>query len=890
MNYPIWDTGVIGGGTLIAIISVLHVYIAHLAVGGGLFIFLTDWKGFRDNNPKIHEYVKGHTWFFLLLTMVFGGMSGVGIWFIIALVQPSATSTLIHTFVFGWAIEWVFFLGEIVALLVYHYKFDKLERSARLTVAFLYFLFAWLSLVVINGILSFMLTPGDWLVTGNFWDGFLNPSFLSSMLFRSFAAFMIAGLFGYITSVFLKDSEFRQKMIRYCTGWLLIPVVGIALTGLWYYYGIPESTRHVAFSVNRDISPFVGTFFISSIVLFVLGVFISLKLPSSLQKILAFVLVLFGLGWMGGFEYTREIVRKPYIIYDYMYANSILKTQGDDLDNSGVLATAKWVDMKQVTQENKSRAGKEIFNLECSSCHTVGGVRNDILKLTEDYPYLGMMCLIEGIGKVHSYMPRFYGTRSELEALAQYIAGDLHSREIVTEPAGYKAEPETHTMPPFNKRRDDYVLLVWNDLGMHCISDSDPFFVILPPANTLEAQLIKRGAVPTIVTDGVKLEYEVQSGYENPADEVLFWDYAKIIFGADLEKNIGLKGAGLKGELHLNEGSNSFAVHAVPVVPYKANGKYNPYPLFTVKAIDEATGKILAETKVVAPTSTEMGCRNCHGGDWRWNGVSGVGDETAGNILKIHDRNHGTNLYQEALNGQPKLCQTCHADPAVGAAGRDEQRNLSSSIHGWHANYMPFENEKPCVLCHPASPEGNTQCLRSIHAQLGFTCITCHGTIADHAVSLLKNQLDKNGTDQLLKNLETVFAELQSEINPRTPWLNEPDCEFCHIGFEKPAAGVTSFNQWIPNFEDLYRNRTDNAGIKCAACHGSPHAMYPARNDYGDNRDNIQPMQYNGNSYPIGANKNCELCHKQKMEDPIHHENMLRMFRNADRIKVANSK
>ena len=75
--------------------TILHVYISHLAVGGGLFIWLTDLKGFKENNPEVHDYVYKHTWFFLLLTMVFGGVSGVGIWFIIALVQPAASFALV---------------------------------------------------------------------------------------------------------------------------------------------------------------------------------------------------------------------------------------------------------------------------------------------------------------------------------------------------------------------------------------------------------------------------------------------------------------------------------------------------------------------------------------------------------------------------------------------------------------------------------------------------------------------------------------------------------------------------------------------------------------------------------------------------------------------------
>ena len=134
MNYPVWYLPNTGGGLLIAIIAILHVVISHLAVGGGLFLVLTERKAVRTGNSALLEYVRKHTWFFLLLTMVFGGMSGVGIWFIIALVQRAATSSLIHNFVFGWAIEWVFFVGEIVALLIYYSKFHKLDRKNRLII------------------------------------------------------------------------------------------------------------------------------------------------------------------------------------------------------------------------------------------------------------------------------------------------------------------------------------------------------------------------------------------------------------------------------------------------------------------------------------------------------------------------------------------------------------------------------------------------------------------------------------------------------------------------------------------------------------------------------------------------------------------------------------
>ncbi len=881
MNYPIWELTTIGGSSLIAVISILHVYIAHLAVGGGLFLWLTDLKGFREGNPQIHQYVHKHVWFFLLLTMVFGGVTGVGIWFIIALVNPAATSALIHNFVFGWAIEWVFFVGEITALLIYYYKFDALARKSRLTIAFLYFLFAWLSLFIINGILSFMLTPGNWLQTAHFWDGFLNPTFLPSLFFRSFVAVMIAGLFGYVTTVFLKDSDFRTTMMRYSTKWLLYPVAGLVPSAFWYYYSIPAETRLTVFGMNPQVSPFVTLFIMSSILIFVLGILLSRRTGLVVQRGLTFLLLIIGLGWLGGFEYMREIARKPYVIHGYMYSTSVRTADVDRLNREGMLPNARWSAVKKVTAQNRMAAGRELFNLQCLGCHTLDGIRNDLLPRTADFPYLGMKSGLTGQGKIRNYMPEFVGTPQEMDALAAYIAGDLHGKALTGFPQPYQVTPLQSKVPAFDGEKDEYLLLVWNDLGMHCISDSDPWFVILPPANTLEAQLIKRGPLPVLVSENVELRYRVQDGFQNPARHVKFWDYAEILFGRKIEKNVGLHGNGLTGIFKYNPDRNSFIAETIPVTPYSDDGSYNPYPLFTVEARDAESGEILMTTQAVTPTSTEMGCRNCHGGPWKDGRAAGVSDQTAVNILKVHDRLSGTNLLEMARAGKPQLCAGCHPDPALGAEGKPGHLNLSAAMHGWHANYMPVKGAGACVLCHPAYSKGRTRCNRGLHGAVDITCVDCHGEIADHALALLKGQADKPAAGPLMAKLTPTKVRAVNEVQPRTPWVNEPDCLTCHEEFQKPAAGVTAYNHWNQDFSELYRIRTDNAGIRCEACHSSTHAEYPARNAYEKLRDNKQPLQYAGLSFPIGSELKCETCHIQKMEFPIHHENMARKFRNV---------
>ena len=51
---------------------------------------------------------------------------------------------------------------------------------------------------------------------------------------------------------------------------------------------------------------------------------------------------------------------------------------------------------------------------------------------------------------------------------------------------------------------DQYAVIGWNDLGMHCYNRDFQDIAVLPPFNTLWAQVIKVGDPPQIVTSGIK--------------------------------------------------------------------------------------------------------------------------------------------------------------------------------------------------------------------------------------------------------------------------------------------------------------------------------------------------------------------------------------------------
>ncbi len=50
----------------------------------------------------------------------------------------------------------------------------------------------------------------------------------------------------------------------------------------------------------------------------------------------------------------------------------------------------------------------------------------------------------------------------------------------------------------------NYVVISWNDLGMHCMNQFFNVMAVLPPYNTIWAQVIKRGPEPQKVTTNIK--------------------------------------------------------------------------------------------------------------------------------------------------------------------------------------------------------------------------------------------------------------------------------------------------------------------------------------------------------------------------------------------------
>ena len=489
MNYPVWYIPSVGGSLIIAFIAIIHVVVSHFAVGGGLWLVMTERKSYKENKEFILDYVQKHTKFFMLLTMVFGSITGVGIWFTIALIHPDATSSLIHSFVFGWAIEWVFFIIEIVTAFLYFYTFKKISKKTHLLVGWVYFIAALASLFIINAILSFMLTPGKWLETRNFWDGVFNPSFLSSSVFRIFLSFALAGSYGLLTAAKKFSGDEKKTLIRYNGKWILYSLIGLIPSMMWYYSDLPQQAKDGLAGASRIMKISLAHLLASLAVFLILWLLFVLWKPGKLSFRGSLVILLSIFVFLGAFEFIREAGRKPYIISQYMYATGLTVTQQENLKDRSILQYAKWVRTKEITPANESAAGEELFRIQCSICHSFG-LKNNIKGILAQRDLGQITRNIGSLKGITPFMPAFVGTKAEKNALAKWLFTITH-----------EGKPIRQLSPTAAASVQGETVFKTHCADCHEIDGSDPVSLKLKALENIEAIIEMLGNLPQLNED-----------------------------------------------------------------------------------------------------------------------------------------------------------------------------------------------------------------------------------------------------------------------------------------------------------------------------------------------------------------------------------------------------
>ncbi|CAM2064517.1 Cytochrome c [Sulfidibacter corallicola] len=441
MDFPLFHMDFLNNRFLIAVIAIVHVLINHpMAVGGIPLVTLLEWKGYRCTSPedsaKWDRLAYRILFFFFLVTTTVGAMTGVGIWFSASLVNPAAIGSLIRVFFWAWFSEWVVFVTEVAMILFYFLTWKKLSKTNKkkhiwigvgLSIA------SWLTMAIITSILGFMMDPGNWMTDRSFLQGVLNPLYLPQLALRSPLAMVMGGAAGLLLTPFFvgKDRDFRLKATKAISTWILYWIPFTVLGAMSYWHMVPDVMMG-----NLPVANTTQTFsdWYNALLYIILAACGTVTLVAlwgwrgkyrtpALVSAIPFLLLLL---LLAHFERVREFIRKPYAIGEYLYSNGIRVEDYPLFRKDGLLKHATYATVREITPENRVRAGKEVFMLACTRCHTVNGVNSIAGNLRGMYgdaewdPNL-VAQYVDIMHHTRGYMPPFPGNDAEREALAHYL-------------------------------------------------------------------------------------------------------------------------------------------------------------------------------------------------------------------------------------------------------------------------------------------------------------------------------------------------------------------------------------------------------------------------------------------------------------------------------------
>jgi cytochrome bd-type quinol oxidase subunit 1 len=435
--YPTWFDPTIGSSWVIAFIATIHVLFSHAAVGGAILMGWLANRAVRKNRPEYLYFIRRYGLFLLVFSYVLGSITGPGIWFASTVASPRGISALIHTFVFWWATEWVFFLIEVFAVYLLVYLAGRVDPKTHTRISVIFACSSTATLLVIVGVLNFMMWPGDpsWYTEGGVLNAFFGPGTFAQDIARLGFVLTITGVVAGMVAARMKDGEEKNVIVRVISAIGLIGLaVGVAAS-LWYLKTLPENALEQLSSVGFS---HMGHMILIALALVVLWFAFTAARPGALRTWAAAVMTLVVLvAGLAPEETAREIMRKPWIAGQYVYANQVvgrdvpalgIVSELPVMEKKGVLATAPFVpeQLRRVTPENSVEAGSVLALTLCSNCHSLSnsGRRpiakyfpaNADKKLIADYLDAG---LHRGL---ITYMPAIPLPPAERDALADYLS------------------------------------------------------------------------------------------------------------------------------------------------------------------------------------------------------------------------------------------------------------------------------------------------------------------------------------------------------------------------------------------------------------------------------------------------------------------------------------
>lgn len=214
-----------GNRAAVWVVAQLHILFAGFILGAPIFIVISEWLGYRKQDPRYDRLAKEVTKVTVILYSMTALTGGLFI-FVLLATYPQFTTWLINHFFLIFAVIYpLLFIAETIVLYLYFYSWDALKgekKGRHIAIGVLLNVIGTITLFIIDGPTSFMNTPAkategialvDFIQTASLWDKIFNYSWIPMNLHRlvgnvTFGGF-IAGLIAAYMYMGAKKEEDR---------------------------------------------------------------------------------------------------------------------------------------------------------------------------------------------------------------------------------------------------------------------------------------------------------------------------------------------------------------------------------------------------------------------------------------------------------------------------------------------------------------------------------------------------------------------------------------------------------------------------------------------------------------------------------------------------------
>lgn len=446
MHYPFWYVPGLTSPMWIAVVAVLHVFVAMYAVGGSILLAAQTGLAYRLHDKDYLKYLRSHAWFFILVTLVYSSLLGVGIWWTIGLTSPLATEDLIQIFVLAWAMEYVSFIVEIVSAFVFFYYWGKLAEKTHVQMVWIYAGAAFTSLVIITAITAFQLNTGGWTENQGLWRALFNPQAIPQILSRTGGSLLLGALYFFLHASFKiqNNNRLRDRVGKESAKWAMFGSLLTILGGIGWYVFLPSSAQSALVGA-AVLNLLMFIIFVLTALTAVFMYFGPYRNPAWLTP--GFALLFFGIGHAatGTGEFIREAVRKPYIVYGRVLGSQIRPHEIRTLRTEGYLNGGVWTrayirekhpevmtgdrideaKLLSLPVSQRRDIGKTVFQYHCGDCHSEEGF-SSVAQLCRGWNRELVHYSVTHLDRVHFFMPPWSGSEGEAQAVTDYIMSIRH--------------------------------------------------------------------------------------------------------------------------------------------------------------------------------------------------------------------------------------------------------------------------------------------------------------------------------------------------------------------------------------------------------------------------------------------------------------------------------